>query len=351
LRRELWDAGVRVESGEAHGYRLDESSADPHRFPADNKLSADVKERGRMVAWAPRYLVRNLGHSVDELRKRSDYYGQNYRSKPWLGEDGLATRLRTWELAWKPDRRSFLFPAEVAMPEKTEPHTECPHPQRWSMIDGWTAEIEVLEMLHALVRLIKPDMVVETGTWRGYAAIAMGQALRSNGGGRLITLEIDPFACEAARERITEAGLSEIVSVENIASLAFAPAEPIDLLLLDSDVGLRAQEFRHFRPFLRERALVVVHDTSPLQPSVRAAVEELETAGELTPLLLRSARGLAICVYEAASSAGAVGTRRARISRLTSRVLRLRARGLRTRVRRDRRAKFAPTRVSSQSSD
>ena len=53
------------------------------------------------------------------------------------------------------------------VPEYHRPTPECPHPQRWSMYDSMTAEVEVLEFLRTLVTTTKPNLVVETGTFMG----------------------------------------------------------------------------------------------------------------------------------------------------------------------------------------
>ena len=52
-------------------------------------------------------------------------------------------------------------------PEYHRPTPECPHPERWRMFDSMTAEAEVLEFLRTVVTTIKPELVVETGTFSG----------------------------------------------------------------------------------------------------------------------------------------------------------------------------------------
>ena len=42
------------------------------------------------------------------------------------------------------------------VPEYHRATPECPHPERWSMYDSMTAEVEVLEFLRTLVTTIKP---------------------------------------------------------------------------------------------------------------------------------------------------------------------------------------------------
>lgn len=183
LRREFWERGVRV-----HNLRSQEGT---FLFPDDGRLSVDVRSLGLSVAWAHKYLASNLGHMGREIEEHPDYYLENYRSKQWLGVDGLRLRMEEWQSRVTPVRKSVLVSDETLSPEKSLPSPECPFPQRWSMIDGNTAELETLEFLHSVVRLLKPHIIVETGTWHGYSAVAMARALRQNGFGKVITYEID----------------------------------------------------------------------------------------------------------------------------------------------------------------
>lgn len=222
-----------------------------------------------MVAWADHYLVKNVGHSMEEFQARFEYYRENYASKTSLNIDGWQRRIELQRARPRPTRSTFLPVQSRISPEKSPPSLECPEPQLWSMFEGWTAEVETIEFLYGLVRLIKPRVVVETGTWHGHAACAMGEALRANGRGRLITLETDPESCEIAQANIRTAKLSTLVEVVNGSSLEFVPTQHIDLLLLDSDLAAREPEFWHFAPHLTPGAFVAFHDTSQAHKVVR----------------------------------------------------------------------------------
>lgn len=65
-------------------------------------------------------------------------------------------------------------------------------------------EIEVGEMLYALVRLTKPLVCIETGTLIGDSAEWIGKGLLANGMGRLITCDTDPARIEPARQRLCD---------------------------------------------------------------------------------------------------------------------------------------------------
>ena len=170
-------------------------------------------------------------------------------------------------------------------------------PQRWSMIDGNTAEVETLEFLYSLVRLLKPSLIVETSTWHGHSAVAFGKAVRQNGMGKVVTFEIDPEICAVAKHRVESEGLLPYVDVRNESSLAAVISDKIDLLLLDSDLPLRVTEFEYFRSKLRPGSIVIFHDTSTTHRVVRQDVQNLMAEGKLRGMIFPTPRGLAICEY------------------------------------------------------
>jgi predicted O-methyltransferase YrrM/D-alanine-D-alanine ligase-like ATP-grasp enzyme len=193
------------------------------------------------------------------------------------------------------------FPAELreavavslpveAVPESTQPSAFQPLTGKFTMVDRVGAETETLYFLKALVGLTKPRFVLETGTYRGATAAAIGEALRSVGEGRLVTLECDPHYASHARRSLC--GLP--VEVVWGSSLDHVPAEPIDLLFLDSTRPARIHEFRRFKPYLSDRALIVWHDSAPEHKVVHGDIASLVAEGEIHAVLIPSPRGLTV---------------------------------------------------------
>ena len=73
--------------------------------------------------------------------------------------------------------------AGALLPEYHRATAECAHPERWSMIDSMTAEVEVLELLATLVTTVKPELVVETGSFLGVSTEWIARGLERNGRG------------------------------------------------------------------------------------------------------------------------------------------------------------------------
>ncbi len=132
-------------------------------------------------------------------------------------------------------------------------------------------------LLHGLVRSLRPDVVLETGSARGWSACHIGLALRENVRGKLYA--IDPHAetewndsggVEASlpffNRHIAAMGLTDYVEVVRADSRAAARrwTRPIDLIFIDGDhsyEGVRA-DWDLFSPFLTPSGVVVFHDST-----------------------------------------------------------------------------------------
>jgi len=89
--------------------------------------------------------------------------------------------------------------------------------------------------LKLLALLVRPRLVVEVGTFTGYSALSMAEAL--DDGARLITCDIDPQAAEVARAAFAQSAHGRKIelrlgpALETIAGIT----EPIDLSFIDAD--------------------------------------------------------------------------------------------------------------------
>ena len=78
----------------------------------------------------------------------------------------------------------------------------------WTKSKEWACENETLEFLNAFVCLIKPEKILEIGTFEGDSSIAMGKALKKNKLGQLYTFDIKDYG---QLENIKKRGLEDIV--------------------------------------------------------------------------------------------------------------------------------------------
>jgi predicted O-methyltransferase YrrM len=136
--------------------------------------------------------------------------------------------------------------------------------ERYQMFSTGSVEIEVAEFLYSLVRLIKPDKIVETGTHFVVSSAYMAAGMRENGhiGGGFVTLEvIDEYKIHA--EKLWgDLDLCKYVKCKLIASQRY-DTQDIDLLFLDSEPQFRFDEFVKFWPSVKPSGFILIHDLHP----------------------------------------------------------------------------------------
>src|SRR5437764_3114196 len=183
---------------------------------------------------------------------------------------------------------------ESTRPEYHRATPECPHPERWSMFDTMTAEVEVLEFLQCLMTTVKPNLVVETGTFLGVSTLYMAEGLKQNGFGKIVTCEPDAEVFAKAKEKIDSSGLKKWVDYRCESSLKLNVTGTIDVLFCDSLPELREPEVRYFLPRINPNGVILMHDASSHLKTVREAALRLEGEGLISVVLLPTPRGLVI---------------------------------------------------------
>jgi len=187
------------------------------------------------------------------------------------------------EIAWEGD--------PMSEGRFTRPRPECPHPERWHSKDSDSAEDEVGDLVAALVRATRPDVVVETGTaWATTASvIAASLGVETE----FHTIEPDPERADHARRMLR---WQPRAHVHEMSSLDWEPVDGIGFAWLDSLHELRVPEFHRFRPHMSPGAIVGFHDTGAHQGTMRDDILKLETGGYLLPIFLPTPRG--VCFAE-----------------------------------------------------
>src|SRR5260370_10316276 len=113
-----------------------------------------------------------------------------------------------------------------------------------------------------LVTPLKPKLVVETGTFLGYATIKLAEGLKENGFGKVITIECDPAIRARAEERFRACGFASWIESRLESSLETNIEGMIDLLYSDSPLANREAEIRRLLPQLAPLGLLAIHHAS-----------------------------------------------------------------------------------------
>jgi predicted O-methyltransferase YrrM len=144
----------------------------------------------------------------------------------------------------------------------------------WDLDAGQRAEIfkdvymsvsgEGGRLLYLLARATGARTVVEYGTSFGISTIHLASAVRDNGGGHVITTEMQRDKADAALANFADAGVADLIELrfgdarETLAELSATP----DLVLLDGWPDLALDVLRVLEPHLRPGTLILVDDVT-----------------------------------------------------------------------------------------
>lgn len=128
----------------------------------------------------------------------------------------------------------------------------------YKMFNTGGVECEVGEFLYGLVKMLKPEKILETGTHFGISSTYIGLALKDNNFGKIIT--IDPIYYKEAKELHKKMELDGIVSQIELHAEKYETDEIFDFIFLDSEPILRFSEFDKFYKNLKPGGIVIIHD-------------------------------------------------------------------------------------------
>lgn len=131
---------------------------------------------------------------------------------------------------------------------------------QYSVFNDAGVECEVGEFLYALMRVLKPINVLETGTHWGISASYIGKALLGNSFGHLDTIEYLPEIHKIASARIMRLGLGGSVTCHLGDVAKFEPKVKYDFMFLDTEPQTRFAEFVRFYEHLNEGGYIFIHD-------------------------------------------------------------------------------------------
>jgi len=154
--------------------------------------------------------------------------------------------------------------------DAAHPHCQLEQASLFQTFEGAGTEIETLWLLWALVRITKPQLVLETGTLHGIGTLALASALKENGRGKLVSLEIDREMALEAYRVLKSTDLTEFFEIVNQDSLTFIEGLDtkqirFDFAFFDSKTNVRPVEFKRLYEKGGLTNLVAFHDTSRLR--------------------------------------------------------------------------------------
>lgn len=149
------------------------------------------------------------------------------------------------------------------------------------MKDAYMAvEPDFGRLLYMLARARRATTIVEFGTSFGISGIFLAAALRDNGGGRLITTELEPTKVARAQQHLEAAGLADLVEFRKGDALDTLRdgIESVDLLFLDGAKSLYLDILKLLECRLTVGAIVVA-DNAAIGESLNGFVSYVRDPG------------------------------------------------------------------------
>jgi len=140
------------------------------------------------------------------------------------------------------------------------------------------------KFLNLLARVQGARNILEIGTLGGYSAIWLARALPP-GGGRLITLEVDPQHAKVARANLARAGFANIAQVrlgraiDTLPELEHEGAGPFDLVFIDADKPSNPEYFAWALKLSRRGTVIVVDNVVRRGAVANAASDDAAVQG------------------------------------------------------------------------
>ena len=125
-----------------------------------------------------------------------------------------------------------------------------PREGQWEVPDGTSSEVEMGDFLYGLVRMLKPALVVETGTYLGHSTRLLVEACFDNGFGKVVSCDVE--------DRNVFNAIPSHCELRICSSLDLPELGTADLVYSDSEQNLRMKEYELVKP----GCVFVVHDTA-----------------------------------------------------------------------------------------
>jgi predicted O-methyltransferase YrrM len=159
---------------------------------------------------------------------------------------------------------------------------------------------EAGELMYTTARAINARRIVEFGTGFGFSTIYLAAAVRDNGGGTVITTEIEPTKAEVAAANLADAGLKSFAEIRlGDAMQTLRDIEgPIDMVLLDGWNEAYIPLVQILTPKLRRGSVVFADNIKFFKNALRPYVEHMRNPGNgFVTTTLSAGSGFEYSVY------------------------------------------------------
>ena len=173
-------------------------------------------------------------------------------------------------------------------------HSDLDH---WNQPSGISTEEG--ELLYGLIRVVRPTLVLETGTNIGVSSSYICLGLQDNGFGHLTTIEHMTSVAPFAKKKLEEMGFDNFnVFVGEVEIFPQPQPESVDFMWLDTELAQRYAELVRFFPSVKPGGIICIHDLWTLDfdqfGGVPDDMRKLIQTGELRALTFNTPHGISV---------------------------------------------------------
>lgn len=149
------------------------------------------------------------------------------------------------------------------------------------------------QFLYQCARIRKAARIIEFGTSMGVSTIYLAAALRDNGGGQLISTELEPGKAARARANLEAAGLADLVEIHlgDARDTLRDAGDGIDLVLLDGAFSLYLPVLKLLEPSMRAGTPILAENAFDYGNEYLAYVREPANGYQSQALAINDGRG------------------------------------------------------------
>jgi len=167
----------------------------------------------------------------------------------------------------------------------------CRNDKLWTSRDEQSAENEVGQFIGSLIRLLKPQLVLETGCYLGNTTIEMAKAIKDNGFGELVSCDTISDRVDQVSQQLKVLNLSGEIFHMSGTDLIKKYGDKIEFAFIDSgNEEARESEINLLIPLLKPANMFLMHDTGPQF----TGYSEIADLVELPKVYFNTPRGLTL---------------------------------------------------------
>lgn len=223
-----------------------------------------------LVEYGPKDTLQRSSSSIAVSLFRAMFHKRVEPTLTYLSQHALSMHTSAQEIVSRYLLSSAESPAVLASLQQEHAELEQEIASRYQAADAlpypvnWGVEKASSFLVYAIVRILQPKIMVETGVANGVSSFFILHAMRRNGKGTLVSVDIDPRAgCLLADHERQQWDFKRLKSPfkRNFAAI-LAALGPIDVFLHDSDhwYGWTEFEFQCALPRMNSDAVLICDD-------------------------------------------------------------------------------------------